>query len=553
MTILIVDDQASNRIILKFFLESEGYKCVEAENGKEAIEKFKETEPDCVLMDIVMPVMDGYESAKQIKALTPGYHIPIIFLTAKTDEESILKCLEMGGDDYLPKPVNQVMLMAKIRAHGRTKELTQEIQSKNKELTLLHATLTQEYEMGQHVLNHTLARSWHDCPNIRSYLSSMSMFNGDLCLVSRKPGGGLYVMLGDFTGHGLAAAIGVIPVSQVFYAMSVKGMAIMDIAASMNATLKSFLPEYMFCAAIIMDMDEAGETLKVWAGGLPNSPIIRPGKGVVRYLESKHMPLGILDQSEFDDEIEIVKVQAGDKVLMLTDGILEGMNDADVMFGEKRLEASIGHGNEGYFDNVLKEYEAFVGQEDQQDDCSLVELTANPLRHNAKNEDTETQAWIPWSSKIRLDTELLKLINDPVSQMVQLFPRASKFSAYLDSMRTAFAELYSNALEHGLLNLESSMKADAEGFMEYYTLREERLMALQEGYIDVELDYDPKRTGEELKLVVEDSGEGYQKQNVSLEENTNEWGRGIPLIESLCQKVNYLRNGARVELFFSVR
>ncbi|WP_156495003.1 response regulator, partial [Oleiphilus sp. HI0128] len=214
---------------------------------------------DFVLMDIVMPVMDGYEAASLIKKRAGDTHVPIIFLTAKHDEKSLLACLESGGDDYLPKPINGIVLKAKIKAHARTQELTQQVHAKNSELTRLHATLTQEHEMGRHVLNHTLKRSLQNCKNVKSYLSSMSTFNGDIFLLAENPSGGLYAFLGDFTGHGLAAAIGTIPVSQAFFSMCEKSMPIMEIASSMNKSLKSFLPEYMFCAATLIHVPESGD------------------------------------------------------------------------------------------------------------------------------------------------------------------------------------------------------------------------------------------------------------------------------------------------------
>ncbi|WP_197486129.1 response regulator, partial [Oleiphilus sp. HI0061] len=281
MNVLIVDDHESNRILVRYLLESEGHDCIEAENGQIAVEQFDEHQPDFVLMDIVMPVMDGYEAASLIKKRAGDTHVPIIFLTAKHDEKSLLACLESGGDDYLPKPINGIVLKAKIKAHARTQELTQQVHAKNSELTRLHATLTQEHEMGRHVLNHTLKRSLQNCKNVKSYLSSMSTFNGDIFLLAENPSGGLYAFLGDFTGHGLAAAIGTIPVSQAFFSMCEKSMPIMEIASSMNKSLKSFLPEYMFCAATLIHVPESGDKALVWAGGLPDAYITRPGEGLV--------------------------------------------------------------------------------------------------------------------------------------------------------------------------------------------------------------------------------------------------------------------------------
>lgn len=551
MKILIVDDQSSNRMILKFLLEAEGHECIEAEDGDVGVERFVEDLPDCVLLDIVMPRMDGYQAATEMKKQSQGHHIPIIFLTAKTDEESIVKCLESGGDDYLPKPVNQVMLMAKIRAHGRTQELTEQIRSTNKELTLLHATLQQEHEMGRYVMSHALARSWQDCPNVRSDLSSMSDFNGDLFLVAPKPNGGMYAMLGDFIGHGLGAAIGAMPVSQTFFAMCAKGMAIMDIASSMNEALKAFLPDYMFCAATLIDLCQTGNTMTIWAGGLPDAWLVRPGKGVVNSIKSSHMPMGILGKDEFDDEVQVLHLELGDRLLLYTDGILEGTNQAGEMFGESRMKDTIASGKEGYFDSLLKEFDAFTQNEDQKDDCSLVEIIAQPIEIEQTNEEL-APAWLPWSMSFTLDVEQLKRIDDPVLQIINMFPHTMLFSQHVDIIRTILTELFSNALEHGLLGLSSELKSDAEGFLAYYQQREQGLAALEEGMIKFKIDYLPARTDRELRVVVEDTGPGYEITEVPLSENVTEWGRGLGLIRSLCEEVKFSKRGAKVEAYFKI-
>ena len=149
---LVVDDQAINRIVLIAVLEGMGYECIEAEDGAQAIELYKLHAPDLVMMDVMMPVMDGYEATTELKKLIGERHVPVIFLTAKSDEESLLRCLECGGDDFLQKPVNTTMLQSKINAHLRTQRLTNELIHKGREIEALHSTLQAEHETGNHVL-----------------------------------------------------------------------------------------------------------------------------------------------------------------------------------------------------------------------------------------------------------------------------------------------------------------------------------------------------------------------------------------------------------------
>ena len=112
---LLVDDQKSNRKILAWILSDLGHEHEEAENGREAVEKVRKNVPDLILMDVVMPVMDGYEATREIKEMLGSQYIPVIFLTGLTDEKTLIKCLENGGDDFLSKPVDLTALRNLIK------------------------------------------------------------------------------------------------------------------------------------------------------------------------------------------------------------------------------------------------------------------------------------------------------------------------------------------------------------------------------------------------------------------------------------------------------
>ncbi|MFT6261861.1 MAG: CheY-like chemotaxis protein, partial [Bermanella sp.] len=99
MQILVVDDQATNRVILTCLLEDEGHKVFEAENGLIAVELYEKHDIDIVLMDVIMPIMDGQQATKIIKNLQrDGNYVPVIFLTALDDDKALSECIESGGD-----------------------------------------------------------------------------------------------------------------------------------------------------------------------------------------------------------------------------------------------------------------------------------------------------------------------------------------------------------------------------------------------------------------------------------------------------------------------
>src|SRR5574343_1053412 len=126
MKVLAVDDNRTNLHILQVFLKKLGHEVILAENGEEAVQKFIQESPDLVLLDIMLPVMDGFEAARQLKALCHDRWKPIIFLSALNRDENLVEGLEAGADDYLTKPINFVVLEAKLRSMQRSLAMQQE-------------------------------------------------------------------------------------------------------------------------------------------------------------------------------------------------------------------------------------------------------------------------------------------------------------------------------------------------------------------------------------------------------------------------------------------
>ena len=114
-TILIVDDNPENRKVLASLLSKEGYNIGLASDGVKALDYINNYHPDLILLDIIMPNMDGFEVCKILKEDQSTKFIPIVFLTARTNVEDIVKGFEAGGADYISKPFNSVELLARIR------------------------------------------------------------------------------------------------------------------------------------------------------------------------------------------------------------------------------------------------------------------------------------------------------------------------------------------------------------------------------------------------------------------------------------------------------
>jgi class 3 adenylate cyclase len=122
-TILIADDDLVNRKLLRRLLEQDGHAVVAAANGAEALELFAEEQIDIVLLDIVMPELDGIAVLERLKETPEGKHVPVIMISAVDETESVVRCIEAGADDYLAKPFNPVILRARINAGLMKKRL----------------------------------------------------------------------------------------------------------------------------------------------------------------------------------------------------------------------------------------------------------------------------------------------------------------------------------------------------------------------------------------------------------------------------------------------
>jgi adenylate cyclase len=141
--ILIVDDNETNRCILVARLRAEGYETTEAENGERALAVTREVAPDVVLLDVMMPKIDGFEVCRRLKGDSALGFVPIIMVTARTDSKDVVTGLNAGADEYLTKPIDHTALVARVRSILRIKELHDRVEAQAAELASWNRTLEQ--------------------------------------------------------------------------------------------------------------------------------------------------------------------------------------------------------------------------------------------------------------------------------------------------------------------------------------------------------------------------------------------------------------------------
>lgn len=367
LKILIVDDDRTSRVFLRMLLSKSGHAVVEAGDGSEAIEIYSREKPDLILMDVAMPVMNGYEAAVIIKQRSSNNFVPIIFLTGLNDEESLAKCVASGGDAFLSKPVNKVLLGAKINAMLRISRMTRELER-------YKSSTEEEIELTHYVFDSLTKRmSANVIPGLDYWLCSAGHFCGDLLIYDRSPSGELYLMLGDFTGHGFSAAIGAIPVSDVFFAMTRRGFKAADILVEINRKLREIMPSSHFCATAFISINPESGRLEVFNGGLPSILILDQEGNLKVSVNSSNLALGILPADLFSADVYTMENAQNHKLVLYSDGVTEAKNVAGEMFGEERLYACLGSINS--FDSIKTALQSFIGDRPIDDDISLVTLS----------------------------------------------------------------------------------------------------------------------------------------------------------------------------------
>ncbi|MCP4698190.1 MAG: response regulator [Gammaproteobacteria bacterium] len=143
-TILIVDDTAENISVLYEVLMNCGYKALIAENGKAALELLDAVKPDLILLDVLMPSMNGFETCKRLKADRESRDIPVIFMSALSDTVDKVKGFELGAVDYITKPLNQDEVLARVRTHLTIRSLQKGLEEKNRDLQAFAHTVAHD-------------------------------------------------------------------------------------------------------------------------------------------------------------------------------------------------------------------------------------------------------------------------------------------------------------------------------------------------------------------------------------------------------------------------
>ena len=374
-TILVVDDESVNLQVLVNHLRLEGYNIETAMEAITALEKLENgLTPDLILLDVMLPVMSGYEACKIIRKTYSEYELPIIMLTAKNKPKDIVTGIEAGANDYISKPINREVLIARVKSLISMKNSVQE----HEKLGLLKRDLQIAHEIQQTLLPKDIPQTEKFTIAVR--YKAMYELGGDFYdfqFSNNKLG----LFLGDVSGHGIPAALisSMLKITNSIHGefASFPGTYFENINSTMyNHVSGKFITAVYF----YIDFDN----YIIYHTNAGHWPILiwRKSENILIKNDSSGMPFGWISDENYETIEEYLK--PGDRIILHTDGIIETKNSEDQMFGSEQLCQLIKDNSnstiEEFVDLVIcksREWASMKKDQDFDDDITLVAIDIN--------------------------------------------------------------------------------------------------------------------------------------------------------------------------------
>lgn len=362
--ILIVDDNEMNRDICQLHLEELDVHLSLAKDGQEGIELAETILPDLILLDIMMPVVDGFEMLRHLKKKSTLKDIPVLMLTAKSETDTVVEALEIGANDYLKKPFEGEELIARAKTLMRARKLELQVAADLKAGALMQEKFLTDAAGTTSVFTESNY-------NIKVYNKAQSLVSGDFYYSFTTQDGNPALFLGDSCGHGLSAALISMRIIGLLQQVCNTIHSPAESLNKLNQDITGLLPTGKFVAAssIFFKNDHV-----ILSNGAQPYPIVCRANNSEE-IELNAMPLGINPLTKYA-ELEI-EFNQGDKLILYTDGIIEASNRKEEIYGKERLLASIKKVNNSESINkmsssILNDMNTFIAGNDHDDDITLI-------------------------------------------------------------------------------------------------------------------------------------------------------------------------------------
>jgi len=365
--ILIVDDVRTNVDILVEALRND-YKLSVALNGESALRSIEKNPPDLVLLDIIMPGLDGYEVCRRLRASAATREIPIMFLSALEEVKDKARGFELGGNDYLVKPFEILEVKARVRSLLKAKAYSDAV----KEKFASELRIAREIQVG--ILPADISAATRDAGvEVHTLLEPAREVGGDLFEVLRSADGQLVIVIGDVSEKGIPAALFMAVTMTLLRTLGTQFSEPANILQRVNDALAAQNPKNMFVTIFCAVYDPANGMLHYASAGHPPPMLVRDGRCQVLPCEAG-MVAGAFPG--LDVPSLSMQLSAGDLLFFYTDGVSEAFNGAGEAFGEGRLAEELcrepGQNVAGVVTGVLEAVRRHTGEEPQSDDIAML-------------------------------------------------------------------------------------------------------------------------------------------------------------------------------------
>jgi phosphoserine phosphatase RsbU/P len=364
--VLLVDDNAANLQMLFHLLEKNvGCKLLAAKNGEAALAIAQKSLPDLILLDIMMPGIDGFEVCRRLKDDPATRSIPVIFLSALNETADKVKGLELGAVDYVSKPFQSEEVIARVNTHLTIRRLSLEVQTQKDRLE-------NELRIVSKLQRDLIPYRLPDIPGIRLgvYYETSRYAGGDYYDIVKLPNGRCGILVADAEGHSAPATVMMAMTCALFRSCPDLHDQPDRVLDFINRNLCNVNRE-SFVTAIYAVYDTGSRLLRVARAGHPPPILARPSEPKARRIPCEGMLMMGIEQYERLPITEFL-IAPGDRLLFYTDGVSERFDPEDRPYGETRLcrqmERCSSSDASGMLESIVADMERFTQGRPAQDD-----------------------------------------------------------------------------------------------------------------------------------------------------------------------------------------
>lgn len=552
LRILVVDDEPANRLLLERLLARDGHVCIGAETGEDALELFGRESFDAVLMDVMLPGINGFETAIRLRQMRTDW-FPILFLSALSEPIDVVTALDAGGDDYITKPVDIDILPARLAALYRIAQQQKLAQDQSSQLRRYYELAEREKEAARYLFSHLrrddqLAASHADVTSIGA-----EHLSGDLVVVREAPDGRVQLVLADAAGHGLLAASQLFPLIEMFNEQAERGYAMPTVIARASALLREITPIGNFISACFATIDPHARILEIWNFGMQDVLLLEPEGRIAHRFRSKFTALGIEEVLPVQLEPERAEIHSGQRLFLYTDGLPDARRADGERFGWARLEALLPQMmTRGGSRFAVESMRAFLEGGDAGDDVTvcIYPIPGDPWLHLRDRPQPARPAGVlnrcGATLMVRLGPcELAK--PDPVADIVATLRHLSGIEPRVyQRMFTVVRQLTRNAIDWGVLGLDPG-----QGKVALETERWQGLRNLDSGCVEIEVTRLEDDSGHPWwEIILLDNGAGFDADAWLAHGRGDVWG-GLDIVQRLCGSIDFSDDGRRVRVLLA--